>query len=276
MKKMKRSKKSKSAVNGAIQKMILCYLKQKSVKGYDENEIYAKISKDLKLSIYKIKKNVEALIKKRLVCKKYFTQYFPATKSTKTGLILYVENKKKKHKAPSYWARYWGPHFKTNSMYEKIKEELNKKSKEELLAIFKKEVLDYNEYKYLSIDERKRLMMYMIKYEALKLAKFAAKIEGDLDAVKQISKAIRKLREENEYLLTKKDRAEWMEEVCYIWRMKTNAFPIQGISNEELIDAITKMRILRRVSPPFNYKRYMKKVFKGRQKGRAYKTFYEH
>ena len=61
---MKRSKKSKSAVNGAIQKMILCYLKQKSVKGYDENEIYAKISKDLKLSIYKIKKNCRGSHKK--------------------------------------------------------------------------------------------------------------------------------------------------------------------------------------------------------------------
>ncbi|MHA1860066.1 MAG: hypothetical protein ACTSVF_03085, partial [Candidatus Asgardarchaeia archaeon] len=82
--------------------------------------------------------------------------------------------------------------------------------------------------------------MYMIRCSAFESAKYAAKIEGDLNAVKQISKAIRKLREENEYLLTKKDRAEWMKEVCYVWRMKTHAFPIQGISNEELIEAITK------------------------------------
>ena len=48
-------------------------------------------------------------------------------------------------------------------------------------------------------------------------------------------------------------------------------------SDTELIEAIADVMLLR-MKPhiPFDVKRYYKNLFKGRQKGRAYKSFWEH
>lgn len=56
-------------------------------------------------------------------------------------------------------------------------------------------------------------------------------------------------------------------------RVKKDFGTTQGITDEEMIKAVTEMRLLRKVEPPFDYERYMKDTFKGRQKGRAYKAF---
>ena len=48
-------------------------------------------------------------------------------------------------------------------------------------------------------------------------------------------------------------------------------------SDTELIEAIADVMLLRMKHPtPFDVKRYYKNLFKGRQKGRAYKSFWEH
>ena len=52
---------------------------------------------------------------------------------------------------------------------------------------------------------------------------------------------------------------------------------MQYASDAELMEAIADMRLLRMKSPiPFDVKRYYKNLFKGRQKGRAYKSFWQH
>ena len=43
-----------------------------------------------------------------------------------------------------------------------------------------------------------------------------------------------------------------------------------------MIEAIIEMRLLGIINVPFDYEKYMRRVFKGRQKGRAYRTFFEH
>ena len=55
-----------------------------------------------------------------------------------------------------------------------------------------------------------------------------------------------------------------------------NKIRIDNINNEEMIETIIEMRLLRIIDVPFDYEKYMRGVFKGRQKGRAYRTFFEH
>jgi len=51
---------------------------------------------------------------------------------------------------------------------------------------------------------------------------------------------------------------------------------MQHASDTELIEAIADIKLLRMKPRDFDVGRYYKNLFKGRQKGRAYRSFWEH
>ena len=161
------------------------------------------------------------------------------------------------------------------TLYDKFAEKLRSKNREELLNILRKEVLDYDEDNYLTESEWNQLAEFWGAHVALTFKRKKARENGDFEAVKALSKTIKELRKRYELLLLKEDRDAKMRELRNRWKRFENFGTFQIIRNEELIEAIVEMRLLRMIDLPFDYERYMQTLFKGRQKGRAYKTFYE-
>ena len=161
------------------------------------------------------------------------------------------------------------------TLYDKLIEELGDKNREHLLSIFKDEVLSYNEGRYLTEDESCRLATYRGRWLALTFEKVKAKEKGDFGTVKAVSKVMKELRKENELLLIKMERAAKMKKLSDRWKKKIEEDfgTTQKISNKKLVEAIAEMRLLQFINRPFDYERYMRTLFRGRQKGRAIKSF---
>ena len=173
---------------------------------------------------------------------------------------------------------------KSGSLYDKLREKLRNKSRNELLKIFRREVLEFDEYEFFTKQERERLAAYHARSMAIRAQIKLAELCGDNKASAMLSKYAFKLKKENEVILEKSRRVQRMKYISDKWKAivrqrelpRVQEYNKIRINNEEMIEAIIEMRLLGIINVPFDYEKYMRRVFKGRQKGRAYRTFFEH
>jgi len=161
------------------------------------------------------------------------------------------------------------------SLHVRIVEELKKRTRDELLETFKREVLNCHIDEFLTKEEQDRLAEYWARWLRGRFIEEEAKRRAKDLGVQYVSMVGRRSRKEVAFLLKKEERTQEMRRLSNRWkrRVERSFGTTQGITDEELINAIAQMRLLRRVEPPFDYERYMKHLFKERQKGRAYKAF---
>jgi len=130
------------------------------------------------------------------------------------------------------------------SLYDRIVEELKKGTKEDLLTIFKREVLNYDMDEFLTKEEQGRLAGYLGRLIAEKAAEEEAKRRARDLGVPYIRTSGRTSRKEVSFLLKKVERAEEMRRLSNEWKRKVenNFGTTQGITDEDLINAIAQMR----------------------------------
>lgn len=163
--------------------------------------------------------------------------------------------------------------IRRGSTEDKLRDKINQLNRENLVSTFTKEILSFDKTHFMTkeeIDCLNRVQSYL--EELLK------KCEQSLQSWRKFELDLKKFHSEYAGLLQKNRLAQEMEHLSLVWKAKMSREQkaVQNLSDDEMKDAILQMRLLKYRLLPFDIKNYLEKIFKGRQKGRAYKSFYEH
>jgi ribosomal protein L19 len=164
---------------------------------------------------------------------------------------------------------------------DKLRREIDRLSHEILVNTFAKEVLDFKVEQVLTREEieySEKLLSYLrelrTKSDVLEKKDNAEWIE----AWDKYESEKKKVHQQNEGLFLKMRNARKIQNLSTRARitLKEDRKSARDLSDTDLKDYILLVRLLKYVTTPFNLNRYLETLFRGRQKGRAFKAYVVH